>query len=228
MNMLILSVIPAAVLLIYVFRQDKIEKEPLSLLARLFALGALTIVSAIVIGSLADRLVTLFIRPYSLAYLLIDNFLIVALVEEGGKYFVLKKRTWNSPHFNYLFDAEVYAVTVSLGFATPENILYLTGATISDAVLRGLLAVPGHAINGVFMGYYYGLAKWYDRRGYGTASRRNLKLALWIPVVCHGFYDFCLSTDSGLFMLLFLLFEIVVMITAFRTVRRLSRSDTPL
>lgn len=228
MNMLILSIIPAALLLIYVFRQDKIDKEPLSMLAGLFGLGALTIVSAIVIGTLADRIVTLFIRQDSLLYLLIDNFLIVALVEEGGKYLVLKKRTWYSPEFNYTFDAEVYAVTVSLGFATLENILYLVGGSLSDAVLRGLLAVPGHAINGVFMGYYYGLAKWYDRRGYIAASRRNLKLALWIPVLCHGFYDFCLSTDNGLIILLFLLFEIIVTITAFRTVRKLSRMDTPL
>ena len=50
------ALLPPLVLLFVLYKEDKIEKEPLSLLTGLFVLGALTVVSAIVIGTLADRL----------------------------------------------------------------------------------------------------------------------------------------------------------------------------
>ena len=80
-------------------------------------------------------------------------------MEEGGKYFVLKHKTWRHPAFNYTFDAVVYAVTAALGFAVAENILYVMDGGVGVALLRAAVAVPGHAFDGVFMGYYYGIAK---------------------------------------------------------------------
>ena len=228
MFLIILAILPAAVLGVYIYQKDRGEKDPLPMLAWLFVLGGLTTVSAVIIGVLAETLVTPFVKDGSLAYILIENFLLVALVEEGGKYFVLKKRTWKSPEFNYTFDAVVYAIVVSLGFATVENILYVSGDTIHTAIMRGILAVPGHAIDGVFMGFYYGLAR--QARGWGDeqAVRQNLRRALWVPVLTHGFYDFCLSMESDAFFTVFIVFEIVITILAIRKVNRLSREDAPI
>ena len=51
----LLAVLPSAVLLAYTYRKDTIEKEPLSLLCALFIGGALTVVSAVVLGGPGRR-----------------------------------------------------------------------------------------------------------------------------------------------------------------------------
>ena len=188
----------------------------------------MVIISAIIIGTLADGFVSALLPKESLLYILIDNFLMVALVEEGGKFVVLKLNTWRSREFDYTFDAVVYAVTVSLGFAAFENILYLLDFNLGTAILRGVLAVPGHAIDAIFMGCYYGLAKRCDVAGDIAGRKHNLRLALLIPVLLHGFYDFCLSVQQDFFLLVFLLFEVIVTVTAVRRIRRLSREDAPI
>lgn len=223
--MLFLAVLPSIILFVIVWRADKIEKEPGSLLLKLFFLGALTTVSAMVLGSLGGGFVLSFIEEESLAYLVIDNFILTALVEEGGKYFVMKKATWRHPAFNYTFDAVVYAVVASLGFATVENILYVMDEDITVALMRGLLSVPGHVMDAVFMGCFYGIAKRAAIAGDRSAEKRNLRRALFVPVLLHGFYDFCLSTGYDFFILVFLVFEVVVTVLAVRKLRKLSRED---
>lgn len=223
--MFFLAVIPAVIIFVIVYRSDRIEKEPLGFLIRLMVAGGLTIISAILIGLLGQSIVTAFVSPDTLLFLFIDNFLLTALVEEGGKYYVLKKKTWNSAEFNYTFDAVVYAVAVSLGFALVENILYLIDGDLITAILRGVLSVPGHAIDGIFMGYYYGLAKKYEWKGAVREKKQNLRKALLVPVIIHGFYDFCLETGSDVFYFLFFIFEIILTVFAVHRFRKLSRED---
>ncbi len=226
--LLFLALLPSAALMAYIYRKDKIEKEPLPMLCGLFFWGALTVVSAIALGAVGEAFFEDVFEPDSLEWLLLDNFILTALVEEGGKYFVLKKRTWRSPEFNYIFDGIVYAVIASLGFATVENALYVLDSGISTAIMRAVFSVPGHAIDGIFMGYFYGIAKRFDVAGNKGACKRNLRRALWVPVLIHGFYDFCLSAENETLLLVFFAFEIVVTIRAFRTVRKASREDAPI
>lgn len=226
--LLLLAVLPGIVLFITVRRQDKIEKEPAGLMRKLFIGGALTTVSAMLIGWLGTEVLGEFAQAGSIAYLLIDNFLITALVEEGGKYFVLRKATWRHPAFNYTYDAIVYAVTASLGFAVLENILYVMDSDVMTALLRAVLSVPGHAFDGVYMGYFYGLAKAAWAAGERRATRRNLRRALWVPTLLHGFYDFCLDTESGLFTVIFLVFDAALTVFAIRRIKASSRADTPI
>ena len=68
--------------------------------------------------------------------------LIVAPAEELGKFIVLRSITWKNKHFNYSYDAIVYAVFVSLGFAALENITYVFGSGVGTAFLRMFTAVP--------------------------------------------------------------------------------------
>ena len=226
--LIFVAVLPALLLLINIYNMDRVDKEPIDLLVKLFFLGGLTIVSAILIGNIAEIPVKAMISEQSLLYKIIDNFILIALVEEGGKFVVLRWKTWNSGEFNYTFDAVVYAVTVSLGFAAFENILYLLDFSIATAVLRGLLAVPGHAIDAVFMGCFYGRAKRCAVLGDEAGKDSNLRKALLVPVLLHGFYDFCLSTGYDFFILIFLVFEVIITITAILETRRLSREDTPV
>ena len=220
-----LAILPAIVLFIVIWRSDKTEKEPLGLLLRLFLFGAASVAFAILVGTWSTDIVASFLDKESMLFIAIDNFILTALVEEGGKYFVLKKGSWKHPAFNYTFDGVVYAVVVSLGFATLENILYVLDGGLSTAITRAIISVPGHAMDGVFMGFYYGLAKKADVRGEQGLRRSNLIKALLVPTLLHGFYDFCLSTPYDIFLLIFLVFEVIFTIVTIRKVRKLSKED---
>ena len=86
---------------------------------------------------------------------LLENFIGIALVEEGLKLWVLLRLTKNNREFNSIFDGIVYAVFVSLGFAAFENVLYVLQYGFSNALMRAVTSVPGHTFFGVMMGYYY-------------------------------------------------------------------------
>lgn len=223
--MIVLAVLPAVFLLVFIYRKDTVEKEPAGLLLNLFALGALTIITALLMETGANTLLLLFLPSDSLIYKLIDNFLVIALIEEAGKYVVLKTRTWKNPHFNYMFDAVVYAVVVSMGYAMVENILFLLNGSLELAIARALLSVPGHAIFGVYMGYFYGLAKRAERMGDTNRCLSNLRYALIAPVIIHGLYDFFIT--AGL-TFVFFAFEIAITILAVRHTNRLSKEDAPV
>lgn len=222
------AVLPAVLLMIYVYRKDKVEKEPANLIIKLVIFGGLTVISAIILELFGSWVLGKFYDDDELTYKLVENFIVVAGVEEGGKYFVLKRKTWNSPEFNYSYDAVVYSVAVSLGFATIENILYVLTGGFTVAVVRALLSVPGHAVFAVYMGYYYGVAKKASVNGRISAEETNRTMAYIVPVILHGFYDFCLSMDSGKFVGIFLLFDVLMVISAAKKVNKLSENDAPL
>lgn len=232
--MLGLAILPAAVLIGYIYRKDTIEKEPVGLLLQLLGLGALTTISALILELTLGGVLSRIVREGTLLYQFISCFFVIAFAEEVGKYVVLRLRTWNSPHFSHVFDAIVYAVVVSLGFALLENILYLVDSSLSTAIMRGLLAVPGHAIDGVYMGMFYGQAKLAACENDPRRSKRYSILALVVPMLTHGFYDFCLfaaelSSATALISLsVFLVFEIAINIVTVRVVRRQSANDRPL
>ena len=227
--LLALALLPAIVLMMYIRRLDKIEQEPKALIGKLLLFGALTTISAIILERLGTIALDTFVPEDTLPYLVIDNFLIVALVEEMGKFVVLKLCTWRNPNFNYTYDAVVYAVATSLGFAALENILYvfLLGG-VPTAIMRALTAVPGHCMFGIFMGYFYGLAKKAEFWGYSSKKYRNLFLACAAPILVHGFYDFTLTVGTWDALLLFLVFYLTCLVVAFIRIRKMAGEDIPI
>ena len=223
---ILLAVLPAALLMRYVYRQDHYEKEPVQLLLRLILLGVLSAFVAMVLESVAQRILDMApLEPGSPRYIILMAFLVVALVEEGAKYFLLHKKVWNLPDFNYRFDAIVYAVFVSLGFAAMENIMYVMGFGLKVVLARALLAIPAHMSFSVVFGVFYGRARLFANQGQHAAARLSTLLGFAIAVFFHGFYDSCAMIGSGLSMFLFMLFMIVIYITIFLVVRSESRTD---
>ena len=123
--LLVASILPSALLMMLVYKNDKIEKEPENLLIKLFLMGVLSAIVAMVGELLVGSIVPIFIAPESDLFIFVEAFFMVALVEECAKFLMLKLSSWKDGNFNYTFDAIVYAVFVSLGFATIENILYV-------------------------------------------------------------------------------------------------------
>ncbi len=222
--MIVAAVLPAVVLLIYVYRKDVTEKEPGSLLVTLLLLGALSTVFASITEVLGQYVLDSINFESETLKNAILYFIVVALSEEGFKYLLLRRRTWKEPHFNCTFDGVVYAVFVSLGFAIIENIKYVFAYGLGTALIRAVTAIPGHACFGVFMGVYYGLAKRHqlDSDG-GTACKRYGIAALVVPVLLHGLYDFTATTAQvGIFFAII----IAIMIAAVKAVNTASRNDS--
>ena len=80
-------------------------------------------------------------------------------------------------------DGVVYGAVASLGFATIENVLYVSQGGLETALMRAVTAVPAHACFGAIMGYMYAQAR------YGRTRFLGLTRALLVPVLLHGLYD---------------------------------------
>ncbi len=219
------AVIPAVFLMVRVYRADRLEKEPIGLLLTLILLGIISTLLASITEWVGENLLELLLPADGLLYALLLNFVVVGLSEEGFKYLVLKRRTWRSPEFNCQFDGVVYAVFVSLGFALWENLGYVAAYGMETALARAVTAVPGHACFGVFMGVWYGIARRWELYGESHLSKRARRAAVVVPTLLHGFYDFIASMERDWFVLVFLVFVLLLFITAMRLVRRLSKDD---
>ena len=224
--LLFLSVLPSIALGVMIYKKDIVEKESPGLLFKLFLGGAIgSVILTLLLSTVLEPII-----PYledsnnNFIYLAITTFFKVALVEEFSKWIFLKKITWKNKEFNYIYDAIVYAVFVALGFATIENIIYVLGSEggISIAILRAILSVPGHAFDGVFMGYYYGLAKQAKINDNIKLFKRNMIFSLLIPVVFHFIFDYLLLSENSILLILYLVFIILLYINAFKRINKLS------
>ena len=227
---LLLAVVPPLFLMHYVYRLDAIEKEPPGLIMKLVFLGMASCIPAGLIESLLCNVLFSFMDPFGLPAILIEHFLIIAMAEEGVKFWV-PKRTWNDPAFNYRFDGVVYAVAAAIGFALLENVMYVfssEGGEIATGIMRAVTSIPGHCTFGVFMGLYYGEAKLASVRGDEVLSRYMMKKAYHIPVLLHGFYDFVLSTDYDFMIIVFYIYIFVLYKYAKKRIQAAAASDEPL
>ena len=166
------ALVPVVLLFIRVYRLDRIEKEPRVLLGKLIGLGALAAVPAALVEVGLLHLLGRAAPRASAAYLLVQNFLIVAGSEELGKFLPVRLAAWRDPAFDYRFDAVVYAVSSSLGFAAVENVLYVMQSDLRTAVSRAILSVPGHFFFAVCMGLFLSRAKQAESCGQLRRRRR--------------------------------------------------------
>ena len=222
------AVLPAILLMRYVYRQDKIEKEPPWLLGNLVLQGVLAALVSIALECFGEAILNSLVQKDNPKYVILLAFLVVAVVEEGTKFFFLHQKTWRSSHFNYRYDAIVYAVFVSLGFAAFENIKYVFNYGLSVALPRAVLAIPGHMSFAVFMGVFYGRAKRCENRGSKAGCALNLLLSYLSAVALHGVYDTCCMSGTAESTAVFVAFIAVMYLAVFLMIRRESKHDMPV
>ena len=222
------ALLPAAILLRYIYRHDTIEREPPGLLFLLLLMGVVAALCSGVLERIAQTVLNLLVDPDSPIYTILLAFLVVAFVEEGTKYWLLKRRTWNHPAFNYRFDGIVYSVFVSLGFAAFENVQYILHYGLSVALPRALLAIPGHMSFAVCMGVFYGRAKLCEGWGEFNGVRKNLWTGYLCAVFLHGFYDACAMIGNMRSTIVFIAFVILMFLKVYRQVRREAATDAPI
>ena len=218
------ALLPPLLLMIYVNSLDKREKESTRFLAKLFFFGILSVIPAV----LAEEILSNVIHNISttkLSYILLENFLEVALVEEVCKYILLRLGSWKSWEFDHKFDGIVYSVFVSMGFAAAENLMYVISFGLGTGLIRAFTSIPGHAIFGIFMGYYYSHSKdaVVDQRAQDHLPATFKAIA--IPTLLHGIFDFILSLETDNSIILFFGYAIIMDIVAYRFIRKASRND---
>ncbi len=222
-NLMALAIIPGLLIIIYVYKKDKVEKEPVGLIIKIILLGVLSCFAAAYLEMFESQ----FLPQYpqgSLEYALTTSFCMAALVEEIVKFLAMKIGSWRYPGFNYRFDGIVYGVSAAVGFAIYENINYVAMYGLQTAIVRAFTAIPLHAFCGVFMGVIYSYSKKASILGNRGASIGYTLLALLVPMLIHGTYDtFAFLGEQGTIPLL--IFVVILYIAAISTIKRMSAAD---
>ncbi len=222
------AVLPAIFLMIYVYNQDSIEKEPADLLWACVGRGVLAALVSIVLEMIGEKILGISGIQNKVTYTVVMDFVVVAAVEEGTKYFFMYRRTWNDPNFNYRFDGIVYSVFTSLGFAAFENVKYVFSYGLGVAGSRALLAIPAHMGFSVVFGLFYGRAKKaadYGRNGQKVA---DLIIGYLLAVFLHGIYDTSAMLHSGVATAAFIGVVAVIYIVIIFLVKKEARTDEPV
>ena len=143
-SVILLAFGPGLAIMLYIYLKDKHEKEPLLLLIISFLYGGL---STLITWSISFPLnVFLITKPDDVVSQFINAFFKVALVEEFSKFLFVRFVLFHNRNFNEPFDGIVYAVMVSMGFASVENLLYVYQYGVVTGILRMFTAVPAHAV----------------------------------------------------------------------------------
>ena len=224
---LALAIAPAIALMVYVYRQDRLDKEPAQLLWRLVTMGVIAAAFAGILEEVGMATLGLFsgLDPNSARFTVVSDFLVVGVVEEGLKYALMARQTWSHPAFNARFDGVVYAVFTSLGFAATENVMY--GLMYGPGVLfgRALMAIPAHMGFAVLFGMLYGEAKLLSTRGHDIAGAACIVIGYVRSVFLHGLYDSAAMVGSEDTELVFLLVVAAIYVIVFCLARVAARHD---
>jgi len=186
----VLAIAPGIFWMYYFYQKDRCEPEPLSLIVELFVLGILVTVPV----AFTENLFGLFLPEILLVIL------IAPVVEEFGKYFVVRRGVYHNREFNQPIDGIIYATAAALGFATLENVLYVFNSytmslplAIGTSVIRAMLSVPGHALFSIMWGAALGIAKFSP-----PARREQIILSgLFLAILFHGIFNFLVMNSIG-------------------------------
>lgn len=187
LSVLALAVLPALILVYYVYQQDSLQREPAKNLVKAFFYGAASVFASLLISVPSMRLGLFPQEIHSGLDAFRSAFFGAAIPEETAKLLLLWLFLRKCKDFDERMDGIVYAVCVGMGFAAFENVEYLLGAGsqwVTVGISRSLTAIPGHFGFAVVMGYYFSL-HYFDRY---RAPLAGLKMWLY-PVLLHGTYD---------------------------------------
>ena len=120
-------------------------------------------------------------------FLLFFFLFLIGLIEEGLKFLVLGVVLRPFGELDEPVDGMIYGITVGLGFAALENLLYTQALGIQVGLWRAVVTSLAHA---AFTGWGGRLLTRSDR-----ASRfRRFLGGWWVALFFHGLYDFLLLT----------------------------------
>ncbi len=208
LKLIYIALAPIFIILLSIYIKDRYEKEPMYLAITGCFYG---LIFAFPI-SFTEHFLSIFSPSRPFYYKLYTAFIVASLVEEAYKYIILRFLIWKNQNYNEPFDAMLYAVYISLGFASIENILYIFNKDMGGlltAILRAIFSIPAHAIFGIYMGYYLSKSKYFKKSGL---------LSFIMPFFIHGMYDFILFSDIPYHALFFIIFYLYIIIISLKRI----------
>ena len=216
MTTLLITILPSLLIVAFFVKSDRFP-EPTSQIIKIFMFGVFLCIPAFLINTELSYIYA----NTDIDEALISSFLSAAPVEEVLKFTVLYSLVYKMKDFNEPIDGIVYGVTVSLGFATLENIYYVFvlsdyfGSTPQSlAILRSFSAIPAHGIFGATMGYFF-------MKYAFIKKENNLALCMIVPILLHGAYNYF----AGSIFIISLLIVIISWIVLLRAFSRLKKSQ---
>lgn len=226
---IVASIIPVLLILWVIYNMGEVKKQPLWMLVLLFTGGIISwvmvrYISRLLGNDIYKSQVEISNNLGNKGFFLV-SFGIIAIIEELSKYIVIAIMCFKNKFFKNPYDAIMYAVCISLGFAFVENIMYINNYGMSVAISRAIFSIPAHASFGIIMGYYLGLAKMCndnDNKSYSAFARY---CALLIPLVFHGIYDYLLNFNTESIYVVFLIYVIIMYLFVIYLLFKLNKID---
>lgn len=226
----LLSLLPAGFFIWLWYLRKHSRLTPPSAVAIAFALGLALVLPAFQLEDWSER-VWRFVSPSTVHYFAgallplqefsdilfpaIGTFLVVATIEEGTRYLVIRLWLRRSSAVDQVFDGLLVGVAMGLGFATLENTVYFLqlfrsgdyDTLVFVFFLRFIISTLAHVSFAGIMGALVarGIFDMYN-------GKRYLFQAFLVPWWLHGMYDLLLGISHGLYAVLILLPPLLVLI----------------
>src|SRR3989344_2253345 len=169
------GIMPALAWLWFWRREDSKHPEPRRFIALAFLAGMVTVALVIPIQKavahyLSETSALAFIAPFFAGTTAV--FVIWSIIEEVMKFFAARVTVLNRRENDEPIDPVIYMVTVALGFAAAENILFLlsplAGDTVMQTIMTGNLRFIGatllHVLSSAVIGVALALSFYKSRR----------------------------------------------------------------
>ena len=240
-ELLMIAVLPTFVIFAIVIKNARAAREPFKKIAKVFGISVASTIVAIILEVLGEKLQKAIFEAMGLQFdsvlgVLIQCIFVVALVEEGCKYFSFKLMIFHDRAFDNTYDGIIYGAASALGFATLENILYVFDGGFRTGVLRAVLSVPLHACTGIFMGYYFGISK-YKKYNDIEHDKNPQRRAYIIAIIIHALYDFFLMAENAkdapknffvVTVIAVLIIMVIVYLMMILIIKKAKREDQPI
>ena len=218
MGTLLITILPSLLIVTFFVKSDRFP-EPTNQIIKIFFYGIILCFPAFYLNT---ALISIYTNT-GVGEDLISSFLSAAPIEEVLKFTVLYSLVYKMKDFNEPIDGVVYGVTVSLGFATLENIYYVyllsnyfDTTSQSLAILRSFSAIPAHGVFGALMGYFF--------MQYSYVSKKNnLALCMIVPILLHGSYNF-FAHSYFIVSLLIVIISWIILLISFSKLKKAQKS----
>ena len=211
------AIIPMITYLLIIWRTDRYDREPLSLVLINYFYGAVGAIIIAVAGSGFISTVISFLISNKQTIDRIDTILVAPVVEEMTKGFFLFLMV-SGRKFDNMTDGIVYGGAIGLGFGMTENFFYFVGYghTFADwlgiVIIRTLFSGVMHCVSTGTLGAFLGYSKFKSQFIKITFPFYGLGIAIFI----HFLWNFSVSFESTTIPgFLFMIFTIAVFITVF-------------
>ena len=179
------AIAPGLALLSYFYLRNQMATEPRKTLLQAFFFGILITFPIMFIQYVVKEEEAITTQFFS-------DVLFSSGLEEFFKWLVIFTLIFRHIEFDDPYDGILYGASVSLGFATVENVLFLLTFGIDTAFVRAILPVSSHALFGVVMGYYYGKSKFAQN----DKQIEYLILSFFAPLFLHITYNSILTLNG--------------------------------